>query len=116
MDKVGGRKFTIAMIMLVAGVVIDLNTERGLSESLMYLMLGIIGAFSAGNVLSKAAMRNQSASEIPQVDPALIKSVIEEIRVNIDTVDDKVNVVAEQVENNQKRMLAILDIAGKRGE
>lgn len=50
MDKLGGRKFIVLLAMLVAGGLADHFGKAGLSTNLVYLMLGLYGAFTAGNV------------------------------------------------------------------
>lgn len=50
MEKLGGRKFIILVLMLIAGGLADHFSQHGLSTNLVYLMLGLYGAFTAGNV------------------------------------------------------------------
>jgi len=113
----GGRKLTIALIMLVAGMVIDLNTERGLSESLMYLMLGIIGTFSAANAVGKLGVKPQDATKSAEVEAGIntLEAHNTKLELRMIKIEDHAQGIQKvtvdlngQVENANKRMLAVL--------
>ena len=106
-DKIGGRKLAMSMIALLAGIIIDLNTERGLSEPLLYLLLGIIGTFSATNVASKAATRGQNVTKDPEVEEKI--NQLEQHAAGLHNVVDD---LGKQVESANKRTLAILENMG----
>jgi len=81
LDKLGGRKMAIAIISLIAGVIIDLTTTRGLSQNLMYLMLGIIGTFSITNVASKR-VSNPATGLLSDVSKAVIQLQKSAVKTN----------------------------------
>lgn len=59
MDKFGGRKFLVLLLMLTAGGLADHFSQHGLTTNLAYLMLGLYGAFTAGNVgITLSALKN----------------------------------------------------------
>lgn len=50
LEKIGGRKFIVSIGIMIAGIVIDLVTARGLSENLMYLLMAGATGFGVVNV------------------------------------------------------------------
>lgn len=52
MKKLASRKFIVIAVMLAAGIIIDLLTERGLSGQLKELMIYLSGTYIVGNGLS----------------------------------------------------------------
>lgn len=50
MDMLGGRKFVILLLMLAVGAAVESYHKTGLSGNFVTLMLGLYGAFTAGNV------------------------------------------------------------------
>ena len=65
LSKIGGRKFTFILIALATGTAIELFTARGITESYMYLLLGLASVFTAGNAVvnTKAISAQSSVSE-----------------------------------------------------
>lgn len=53
LEKVGGRKFVVALTVLGLAVGTDVLAAKGLSTNLMATLLGVLGAFSASNLVSK---------------------------------------------------------------
>jgi hypothetical protein len=112
-EKLGGRKFAIAMIILAGGVAIDLVTTRGLSEALMYLMLGILGTFSVTNVANKVATKDRA----PELDTSILDEMkerqeqLEQHSAGMQSIVEDLN---SQVEAANKRTLAILEQLGSR--
>ena len=60
-SKLGGRKMILTVLCLVAAVVIDLKTTRGLSSNLLTLMIAVIGIYNTSNVLTKVTSKKTSA-------------------------------------------------------
>lgn len=50
-DKLGGRKFSMGIVLIVAGACVDVFSPNGLSVNLLGLMTAIYAAFSASNTL-----------------------------------------------------------------
>jgi len=51
----GGRKFIIALAVLVAGIAIEFLKPNGLTVEMTGFLLGLVAAFSVSNVVSKRA-------------------------------------------------------------
>lgn len=110
-NKFGGRKLAVSLICLVAGVAIDLNTERGLSQNLLYLMMFIVGAYSTANVLVKKT--NSNAQSGQEAGPSLDKIAEMDERqkqseMNLGSVINVVEMLQKQVDLANKRMAALL--------
>lgn len=50
MDLLGGRKFLAFLLLVAVGVGAEAYSTHGLSLNLVYLLLGLYGAFTASNV------------------------------------------------------------------
>lgn len=118
-SRIGGRKFAITMICLALGVIIDLNTARGLSENLLYLMLGIIGVFVSGNVIAKfPGPRGQSfdlSGKSDAANPAEIAELrmqLGELQTSVSELDEGAGSalieISKGIENNQKLLAALV--------
>jgi len=49
----GGRKFAVALTVLVAGIAIEFLKPKGLTVEMIGFLLGLVAAFSVSNVVSK---------------------------------------------------------------
>ena len=113
MDKIGGRKLVIAMVCLILGAAIDLTTVRGLSQNLLYLMLGIIGTFSVANVASKIATKKLVSSVTS--DKGLVKRV-DQGEVALIAMADQMSKTQSLVQAANKRVAILTDALGKSSE
>lgn len=55
LQRLGGRKFLMALIVLGIGTYIELTKVAGLSQNMVALMIGLVGVFSAANHMTSAA-------------------------------------------------------------
>lgn len=99
MARIGGRKLLISLIMLTCGVIIDLNTTRGLSQNLMYLMMMIIGTFSTMNVVSKKFSKGPIT--VPSLDDERVKQ--------LESTVSGLMSMAEQTNNQMETTTAAID-------
>jgi hypothetical protein len=65
LDNFGGRKFLMALILIIAGVIIEIYSKNGLSVNMAGMLAAIYATFSAGNVIAsnKALGVMQSTSD-----------------------------------------------------
>lgn len=54
MQKLGGRKFLLALVAIGAAMFLEIKTEKGLSTEMTGLLLGLVGAFSVANYATSA--------------------------------------------------------------
>lgn len=112
LDKIGGRKLAVSVLCLAAGVAIDLTTERGLSENLLYLMVGIIGTFTAGNVASKkvwASSNSTATSSTNYESVAEIRESIDELRDDMSEMGQALSSIGTSAANTNKLLNVALN-------
>lgn len=64
LQRVGGRKFLLALIVIALGTVIELYTQRGITASFAGLLTAIVASFSAANYgNTKEYYKQQAASK-----------------------------------------------------
>lgn len=86
MDKFGGRKFLVLLLMLTAGALADHYSQHGLTNNLAYLMLGLYAAFTAGNVgITLSALKNGNTPlvlppDAPESQPAVAEEPAEDFQ------------------------------------
>lgn len=67
LEKLGGRKFVLAIISLVAGLLTHALSPKGLNAEVVGLIVGIIGTFSAANAYNTAKTVDVGAPAEPVV-------------------------------------------------
>lgn len=53
-DTFGGRKMVLAVVVVVAGLLAHALLSNGLSDTLVTLLLGVMGSFTVGNGIEHA--------------------------------------------------------------
>lgn len=62
LQKLGGRKFLLALVVIGVGTAIEIYTERGMSVAFATLLGSIVAAFSASNfAVTREHFRSSSA-------------------------------------------------------
>lgn len=51
-DRLGGRKFILALLSLVAGLLTHAFSAKGLSTEVVAMIVGLVGTFSIANTVS----------------------------------------------------------------
>ena len=123
--KFSSRKLIVTAICLIAGVVIDLYTQRGLSQNLLTLMIAIIGLYTGGNVVAKAFTRPKGTQGAdPRVDAIIqhlqgvtstlsqVEQAQQQFSAHLSGALDAVSKVQTQVELANKRVSAVLSNGG----
>jgi hypothetical protein len=62
-DKIGGRKATMAFIIIVAGVLVEVFSKNGLGTNMVALLSTIYGTFSISNTLITNAAAKLTGAE-----------------------------------------------------
>jgi hypothetical protein len=52
LERLGGRKFILSLVVIAAGVAVQVYSNKGLSYELIVLLLGVKGSFSLSNVMA----------------------------------------------------------------
>lgn len=94
-EKMGGRKFLMAVIVVTAGVVIEVYSKNGLSATMVTLLTAVYATFSTANafVTRKFADVSQEAEEeeeeVTPVQPAApsnLEAIIQSNNVQLNNI------------------------------
>jgi hypothetical protein len=122
LDVIGGRKFLMAIILIAAGIVIEIYGKNGLSTNMASMLAGIYAIFSGSNALitnkqlavegSLATTEPPSLQALPPSEPALSRSEAEQIIGAIAPAFEKMQAVQmEQAEHINMLQKVVLDKA-----
>jgi len=113
-EKLGGRKFVLAMIAVAVGTAIEVTTTRGVSGSFAGLLAGIVAAFGAANaVITNRAMSVEADASEPvgELTPAVDLSPINNELAAVKDIQGRQGQVIEQLaqglSNNNKLVTAL---------
>ena len=103
LEKLGGRKFLLALIVLAAGVGVAITQPGKLSAELVSLLLGVVGLFSAGNAVN-TFVGSKQAAEAAAVEPT--PSPVPEI---VSAIENKMLVLDEMVQHQRQTITLLQD-------
>lgn len=89
----GGRKFVAFLIVLAAGIYLEINKAEGISTNMVGLMLGLVGTFSVANAAITAKHMNsrKGQSDFPPEyyeQGQQLLGILEGLNKNIQEVKD----------------------------
>ncbi len=71
LDNLGGRKFVLAILSLVAGLLTHSLSPKGLSTEVVAMIVGILGTFSVANTVATVkAPNSQEPTDVPEQVPS----------------------------------------------
>lgn len=94
-NKLGGRKFALAMIILVLGLVVELLGKNGLSANFVALLLGSSTIFGVAN--AAVTIKRSGDVQAAAMEPAGVS--------NGDEANMKADLLADRVENVTSEVL-----------
>jgi hypothetical protein len=112
-EKLGGRKMFLALLSVLLGCAIFAITGS-ISTELVTLLLGTIGAFNLGNVaVTRAGLAadGKPVEAQPAVPEAITSAEMQNISVQLDTLQATATEIAQATALNQQGVAAILQIA-----
>lgn len=124
-DKIGGRKFVMALVLIVAGALVDVLAPNGLSVNLMGLMTAVYAAFTASNAFvtnkhleseSKAPTEGESgqpASEAVQQLAQQLLPVVNNIGKALDDLYKQQSAQSESLANQSKAISHVVSIMAR---
>lgn len=104
MERVGGRKFVVAMVCVVAGSVLEFNKSGGISMAYATMIGAVVAAFGAANawVTTNSMSNNPEGTtstttpvENPPPPPGPSYEDLQVIHQNMALLIDKVNQASE---------------------
>lgn len=122
LEKIGGRKFVLAILAVAVGTAVQIFSPHGVNESFVALLVGITAAFGASNAFVSSKAINASANEptsLPEVvDLSPISERLDQIEALAAQADEKAETVAqglakvgEATENTSKLLKGLLTVS-----
>lgn len=121
LEALGGRKFLLTLAILALATVIELKTERGISEQFVALLVGVLGVFSAANATITAKAMNQikiqevsdpvgrlEPGAINAPDVSLEQQALEQILINQREHSEVLGQVAKGVSNTSGLLIGMV--------
>lgn len=106
MEAIGGRKFLMAIVMLIAGVAVELLGKNGLSVNMAGLMAALYTAFSASNAL---ITNKQLASQAEQTEPIQSGLKAEDVKPAFEAIDQ----AFQKMQQEQTQQAQIINVLQK---
>ena len=78
LERIGGRKFIGFVILVAAGIVIELKTANGISVNLAGLLVGLYTIYAASNAVitnKSLGIEASTGSEPAANDPEMVKQI-----------------------------------------
>ena len=114
MESLGGRKFLMAVVIIIAGTAIELIGKSGLSATMATFLVGILSAFSAANVISTVrAPAAEEAIAPPIQEPVSVPEPVEDPRIaNLvekqSTIETALEGLQKTTANIQKTLVTLI--------
>lgn len=114
-EKLGGRKFILAVLVAIAIVAIAIYSPASLTTEVVVGLLGVIAAYSGSNaVLTGLAMRQGqgggNVADIPQQPTATIAENMPVIPEQNAEIEIKLNELESRVSQNERTTSEIIEI------
>jgi hypothetical protein len=110
-EKMGGRKFVLTMIVLAIGTLIELNTERGVSDGFTALLIGASAVFGFSNAaVSMKALTVKEEQGEEGVETVTVPVVDEVAKAEIAELQRVVTAQQEQIARATELLRQILTV------
>jgi hypothetical protein len=104
-ERLGGRKFVLTILVLGLATAVELLTTRGITQWFAGLLIGLVGVYGASNVAitRKALMASEGAVEAePAEDNGVVLSRLE-------TLEQKSEMVANAVSTTNQLIMQAMN-------
>ncbi len=109
LEKLGGRKFVLAILAVAVGTAVQILSPHGVNESFVALLVGITAAFGASNAFVSSKAINAEANEASGPDLSPIEAKIAEIEAQVAGANER----TEQVALGLQQMGNSVELAAK---
>jgi len=109
-QRLGGRKFLLAIIVIGVGTAVEIVTERGVSANFAALLGGIVAAFSAANFAVSREHFKKSVAVNPTVNnaaPSFDAETLDSIKNSVETIASTQQTLMQSAANTQKLTVGI---------
>lgn len=112
LEALGGRKFLLTLIVLIIGTVIEVRTERGISQAFVALALGLVATFHTANtVITNKTASVQDAESKSIVDPKL-DSRIDDLQSSVAALHEGVANIGQSTQISNTLLKAAIQMKG----
>lgn len=110
-DKLGGRKFVMSIICLVAGVLIEIYSKNGLSANMVALIGALYATFTGANAFITGKSLSSEAATSPQDGSKEILAKLEAQQQQLPSILNQIGMeLAKQQEQSQIVQNSLLQI------
>jgi len=102
MERFGGRKFVLTLLVILLATAVELFTERGMTEWFAGLLIGLVGVYGAANVsVSRKAIeaeiqgQEQDGAQAVPTPPSVDPVAIEELKAQVASQAETMQAIAE---------------------
>lgn len=109
-EKIGGRKFVLSVLSMLLGVGVVL-AGKPLTFELTGLIVGILAAFTGGNVMVSKAAINSNGGKVAETSDVDISEPSQEVPTNseqLNRIEATVNQIALSTANTNKLLVAAI--------
>ncbi len=102
LDKLGGRKFLLTLLIIAVGTAVQVLSPKGVTTEFTALLIGVATAFGASNawVSSKAmdaASEGGSEEAQPVVDLSPITAELDQVKANLASLSESAQTHAQSL-------------------
>lgn len=109
-EKLGGRKFLLAIIAIAVGTLIEIKGAHGLSANMAGLLAGVVGLFGAANAIVTSKAMSVAGEQSPGNEPTVTEIVDTTIIASI--VEEQVAKAVKPLEESQIKLAETLSNVG----
>lgn len=109
-EKIGGRKFVLSVLSMLLGVGVVL-AGKPLTFELTGLIVGILAAFTGGNVMVSKAAINSNGGKMAETSDEDVSEPSQEVPTNseqLNRIETTVNQIALSTANTNKLLVAAI--------
>lgn len=110
MEKFGGRKFILTILLVVIGVLVDVFSAKGISQELVALFIGIMTVYGASNAaISMKALKVEGTGSQSETAVASDPSAqIAEVSQQVQQIGHAIEAIGLSSTNTNKLLMAAL--------
>lgn len=111
--KLGGRKFVVTLVAVVAGLLTH-GLGAGLTTEVVTLLLGVVGIFVSGNAMTTIKSLGLGNKSEPVADAVVTENPVASIQAQLDSIQQTVESAAQLTLQTQQIILAAVEQGNKK--
>jgi len=103
LEAIGGRKFLMSLIIMIAGVIIELKGANGLSVNMAGLLAAILATFSASNtIITNKQLKVEASEGQPAGEPVVApQASVDELKSQLIPIINTIGGELVSIKDNQ---------------